>query len=191
MKIFLIINPREQEQTFFHKSNACNTILIEVLTFFNKNVLLKNSCFKRDVIPFLKNFVFQHRIRLPFETEAHSINTIHSLREHLDSYVNYSKCKTLETIPSQSPFQITFNSVSRINAGIFFATIHSQNITISIHDVFISYMDKVKGHNENLDSSIYRPSHLESPIKLNILMYRISKQRYEDVKTLISTFSLQ
>ena len=35
-------------------------------------------------------------------------------------------------------------------------------MTLSIQDIFISYIDKLIKHNENLDKPLYRPSHLES-----------------------------
>ena len=34
---------------------------------------------------FLQNLIFQYTNPLPFDTEPHSIHTIHLLREHLDS----------------------------------------------------------------------------------------------------------
>ena len=35
-------------------------------------------------------------------------------------------------------------------------------MTLSIGDVFISYIDKLLEQNENLDAPPYRPSHLEN-----------------------------
>ena len=40
----------------------------------------------QDVKSFLKNNIFQYTNPLPFETEAHSIQTTPLIREHLDSY---------------------------------------------------------------------------------------------------------
>ena len=37
-------------------------------------------------------------------------------------------------------------------------------MTLSIQDVFITYMDKLNEHNENQDTTLYRPSPLESLI---------------------------
>ena len=82
-------------------------------------------------------------------------------REHCDSYLNYILCKTLEITSSQTPFQIIFNSVKGINPGTFYRTIHPQNITLSIQDVFHTYMQKLIEFNENQDPPLYRPSHLE------------------------------
>ena len=66
------------------------------------------------------------------------------------------------TFASQNPFQIIFNPVQGISTGTYYRTIHPQNIALSIQDVFITYMDKLIEHNENLDTPVYLPSHLES-----------------------------
>ena len=84
------------------------------------------------------------------------------IRENCDSYLFYFQYKTLELTPSQTPFQIIFNPVHGINRIKFFRTIHLQNNTISIQDVFIIYIDKLIEYNERLDPPLYIPSHLES-----------------------------
>ena len=117
--------------------------------------------FTQDVT-YLSNIIFQYTNPLPFETEAHSIHTMPLLREHLDSYLYYFRYKTLEIIPSQKPLQLIFNPIQDVNPGTFFRTFHPQNLTLSKQDVFISYIDKLIEHYENLDSPFYRPSHLES-----------------------------
>ena len=48
------------------------------------------------------------------------------------------------------------------NTRTHYRTIHPQNITLTIQDVFITYVDKFIEHNENQDITLYRPSHLES-----------------------------
>ena len=92
----------------------------------------------QDVIPFLNNIIFQYTNPLPFETEPHTIRTIPLAREHCDSYLFYIRYKALEVTPSQNPFQIIFNPVKRISTGTYYRTIHPQNITLSIQDVFIT-----------------------------------------------------
>ena len=82
-------------------------------------------------------------------------------REHCDSYLYYIRYKTLEVTPSQRPFQIIFNPVKDINTGTFYRTIHPQSITLSIQDVFITYMQKLIEFNENQDTQLYLPSHVE------------------------------
>ena len=115
-----------------------------------------------DVTPFLHNLIYQYTNPLSFETEAHSIHTIPLLREHLDAYLYNFRYKTLEITPSQQPFQIIFNPVQGINNGTFYRTIHPQNLTLSIQDIFLSYINKLIEHNENLDTPLYRPSLLDS-----------------------------
>ena len=83
-------------------------------------------------------------------------------REQYDSYFNYFRYKTLESLRSQNPFKITFNPVQGINTGTYYRTIHPHNIALSVQDVFITYMDKLIEHNENLDIPVYLLSHLES-----------------------------
>ena len=56
----------------------------------------------QDVMPFLNNIIFP----LSFETEPH--NKIPLVGEHYDSYLYYSRYKTLEPLRSQNPFQIIF-----------------------------------------------------------------------------------
>ena len=116
----------------------------------------------QDVIPFLNNITFQYTNPLSFEAEPRNINTIPLLREHCDSYLYYFRYKTTKITHSQNPFQIIFNPVHGINPGTHYRTIHTQNINLSIQDVFITYMDKLTEHDENLDTLIYIPFHLES-----------------------------
>ena len=115
-----------------------------------------------DVTPFLHNLIYQYTNPLSFETEAHSVHTIPLLREHLDAYLYYFRYKTLEITPSQQHFQIIFNPVQGINNGTFYRTIHPRNLTLSIQDIFLSYINKLIEHNENLDTPLYRPSLLDS-----------------------------
>ena len=82
-------------------------------------------------------------------------------REHCDSYLYYIRYKTLEVTPSQNPFQIIFNPVEGISTGSYYRTIHPQNVTLSIKDVFITYMQKLIEFIENQDTPLYLPSHLE------------------------------
>ena len=62
---------------------------------------------------------------------------------------------------SQRPFQVIFNPVKGINTGTHYRTIHPQNITHSIQDVFLTYMRKHIEFNENQDTPLYGPSNLE------------------------------
>ena len=82
-------------------------------------------------------------------------------REHCDSYLYYIRYKTIEITSSRTPFQDNFNPVKGISTGTYSRTIHPQNITLSIQDVFLTYMQKLIEFNENQDTSLYRPSHLE------------------------------
>ena len=121
----------------------------------------QNRSLIQDVTPFLNNIIFQYTNPLPFETEPHIVHTIPLVREHCDSYLYYIRYKTLEITPSQTPFQVIFNPVKGINSGTFYRTIHPQNITLSIQDVFRTYMQKLIEFNENQDTPLYRPSHLQ------------------------------
>ena len=122
----------------------------------------QNRSFTQDVIPFLNNLIFQYTNPLPFETEPHTIHTIPIVREHCDSYLYYIRYKTLEILPSQKPFQVIFNPVKGMHTGTYYRTIYPQNITLSIQDVFLTYMQKLIEFNENQDTPLYRPSHLEN-----------------------------
>ena len=73
----------------------------------------------------------------------------------------YIRYKTFEITPSQNPFQVIFNPVKGISTGIYYRTIHPQNITLSIQDVFLTYIQKLIEFNENQDTPLYLPSHLE------------------------------
>ena len=121
----------------------------------------QNQSLIQDVTPFLNNIIFQYTNPLPFETEPHSVHTIPLAREHCDSYLYYIRYKTLEITPSQTLFQVIFNPVKRISSGTFYRTIHPQNFTLSIQDVFHTYMQKLIEFNENQDTPLYRPSHLQ------------------------------
>ena len=121
----------------------------------------QNLSLTQDVPPFLNNIIFQYTNPLPFETEPQTIHTIPLAREHCDSYLYFIRYKTLEITPSQNPFQGIFNPVKGISSGTYYRTIHPQNITLSIQDVFITYMQKLIEINKNQDTPLYLPSHLE------------------------------
>ena len=121
----------------------------------------QNRSLIQDVTPFLNNNIFQYTNPLPFETEPYILHTIPLVREHSDSYLYYIHYKTLDITPSQTPFQVIFNPVKGINSGTFYRTIHPQNIKLSIQDVFNTYMQKLIEFNENQDTPLYRPSHLQ------------------------------
>ena len=89
------------------------------------------------------------------------MHTIPLLREHLDSYLYYIRYKTYEKTPSQTQFQVIFNSVENVIKGIYYRTILPQNKQLTKHDIFNNYMNKLIVSNENLDTPIYRPSILE------------------------------
>ena len=82
-------------------------------------------------------------------------------REHCDSYLYYIRYKTLEITSSETPFQVIFNPVKAISTGTYYRTIHPQNITLSIRNVFLTYMQKLIEFNENQNTPLYCPSHLE------------------------------
>ena len=82
-------------------------------------------------------------------------------REHCDSYLYYIRYKTLEITSSETPFQVIFNPVKAISTGTNYRTIHPQNITLSIRNVFLTYMQKLIEFNENQKTPLYCPSHLE------------------------------
>ena len=121
----------------------------------------QNRSLTQDVTPFLNNIIFQYTNQLPFEIEPHTIHTIPLAREHCDSYLYYIRYKTLEITLSQNLFQVVFNPLKGISTGTYYRTIHPQNITLSIQDVFLTYMQKLIEFNENQDTPLYLPSHLE------------------------------
>ena len=121
----------------------------------------QNRSLIQDLTPFLNNIIFQYTNPLSIETEPHTMHTIPLAIEHCDSYLHYIRYKTLEIPPLQNPFQVIFNPVEEISTGSYYRTIHPQNITLSTQDVFLTYMQKLIEFNENQDSPLYRPSHLE------------------------------
>ena len=64
------------------------------------------------------------------------------LREQIDSNLFYFRYKTLDITPSETTFQVIFDSVPGLNTDPFDGTIHPQSITLSIQDVFNTYIDK-------------------------------------------------
>ena len=116
----------------------------------------QNRSLTQDVTPFLNNIIFQHTNPPPFETEPHTIHTIPLARKHCDSYLYYIRYKTLEIPLSQKPFL-----VKGITTGTYYRTIQPQNITLSIQDVFLTYMEKLIEFNGNQDTPLDLPSHLE------------------------------
>ena len=121
----------------------------------------QNRSLIQDVTPFLNSIIFQYTNPLPFETEPHTLHIIPLAREHCDSYLYFIRYKTLEITSSQFLFQVSFNPVKGISTGTYYRTIHPQNITLSIQDVFLTYMQKLIEFNENQNTPLYRPSHLE------------------------------
>ena len=103
---------------------------------------------------------------------------------------DYIRYKTLEVTPSQNPFQVIVNPVKRISTGTYFRTVHPQNITLPIQDVFITYMQKLIEFNENQDTPLYLPSHLEDlKHKSEYLRSQTLKQEFRDTITLIIGYS--
>ena len=121
----------------------------------------QNRSLTQDVTPFFNNIIFQYTNPLPFETEPHTKHTIPLAIEHCDSYLYYIRYKTLEITQSQNPFQVIFNPVKGKSTGTYYRTIHPQKITLSILDVFLTYMQKVIEFIETQDTPLYLPSHLE------------------------------
>ena len=105
----------------------------------------------QGIYPFSHNLIFQYTKRILFETEPHSIHTILLLREHLDSYLHYIRYRTYEKTPSPTQFQVIF----KVN---LYRTIYPQIIQLTIQDVFNIYINKLIEFNENLDTTLYRPS---------------------------------
>ena len=114
----------------------------------------QNRSLIQDVTLFLNNIIFQYTNPLSFETEPHMIHTIPLAREHCDSYLYYIRYKTIEMTPSHNPFQVTFNTVKGVSTGTYYRTIHPQNFTLSIQDVFLTYMQKLIEFNENQDTPL-------------------------------------
>ena len=141
----------------------------------------QNRSFIQEVTPFLNNLIFQYTNPLPFDTEPHTIHTTPLAREHCDSYFYYIRYKTLEITTSQTPFQVIFNPVRGINTGTYYRTIHPQNITLSIQDVFITYLQRLIEFNENQDSPLYLPSQLED------LKHKSEYFEVSDLETKIQT----
>ena len=121
----------------------------------------ENRSLIQDVTPFLNNIIFQYTNPLPFETEPHTLHTIPLAREHCDSFFYYIRYKTLKITSSQTPFQVVFIPFKGISTGTYYRTTHPQNITLSNLDVFLTYMQKLIEFNENQNTPLYRPSHLE------------------------------
>ena len=82
-------------------------------------------------------------------------------RDHCDPYLYYIRYKTLGITSSQTPFQVTFNPGKGKSTGTYYKTIHPQNITLSIQDVFLTYMQKIIEFNKNQGTPLYHASHLE------------------------------
>ena len=111
-------------------------------------------------------------------------------REPCDSYLYYIRYKTLEITPSQTPFQVIFNPVKGISPGTIYRTIHPQNITLSIQDVFNTYMQKLIEFNENQDTPLYRSSHLEElKHRSDFSRSLILTQEFKDMIILITGYN--
>ena len=113
-------------------------------------------------------------------------------REHCDYYLYYIRYKTLEITSSQTTFQlIIFNPVKGISPGTFYRTIHPQNITLSIQDVFL-YIQKLIEFNENQDTPLYRPSHLEEFFRFNyqLLWEQKDQQAYINIPQILTPTEL-
>ena len=74
------------------------------------------------------------------------------LREHADSYSYYFRYKPSDINPKQTSFQITFNQFPNKNSGVLYRTIYPQIITLSIQDVFITYIHRLIEHIEHIET---------------------------------------
>ena len=87
---------------------------------------------KREITPFLQNNLYNYPQPLSFENEPFTIETIPLIREHLDTYLFYFRCRNT-TITTQYPtFQISFPQQGSSPHQIYRRTINPINLLIPI-----------------------------------------------------------
>ena len=116
---------------------------------------------KTEIKPFLNNIVYNYTKPLSFENEPYSLGTIPLIREHLDTYLFYSRHKST-TISTEYPaFQITFPQQETSSTQTYRRTINPINLQVHIKDVFHAFLNQEKEFNLSLENPKYRPNALQ------------------------------
>ena len=124
--------------------------------------LIKNArLVKSEIRPFLHNIVYNYTQPLPFENEPYTLETIPLIREHMDTYLFYIGHRSTTASTEYQPFQITFPTQDPPSTQTYRRTINPITLQIPIHEVFFSFLNKVKDHNISLENPNYSPNALE------------------------------
>ena len=98
---------------------------------------------------------------LPFENEPYTLDTIPLIREHLDPYLFYIRCRSTTASTEYPSFQITFPQQETSSIRTYRRTIIPINLQTPIQEVFHAFLNKVKDFNLALENPKYSPNALE------------------------------
>ena len=119
---------------------------------FQTPVIKNAKVVKLGLNPFLQNIISYYTQPLPFENEPHTIETIPLIREHLDTYLFYIGYKVLTITTEYPAFQISFPQQRPNSSHIYRRTTNPTNLQVPIRQVFHTFLNNVKDHNQALES---------------------------------------
>ena len=127
---------------------------------FQTPVIKNAKVVKLELNPFLQNIISHYAQPFPFENEPHTIETIPLIREHLDKYLFYIRCKVLTITTEYPAFQISFPQQRPNSSHIYRRTTNPTNLQVPIRQVFHAFSNNVKDHNQALEIPTISPNAL-------------------------------
>ena len=98
---------------------------------------IKNAkVIKTEIKPFLHNSVYNYTQPLSFENEPYSLEIIHLIREHLDTYLFYIRHRSTTVSTEYPSFQNTFPQQESSSIQTYRRTLNPNNLQITIKEVF-------------------------------------------------------
>ena len=128
---------------------------------FQTPVIKNAKVVKLELNPFIQNMISHYTQPLPFENEPHTIETIPLIREHLDTYLFYIRCKVLTITAEYPAFQISFPQQRHKSSHIHRRTINPINIQVPTKQVFHAFLNNVKDHNLAHEIPKFSPNALD------------------------------
>ena len=137
------------------KSSKPSPSLFEIPNIKNPKVV------KTEMKPFLNNIVYNYTKLLSFENEPYSLETILLIREHLDTYLFYTRHRST-TISTEDPaFLVTFTQQETPSTQTYRRSVNPINLQVHFEDVFYAFLNQVREFNLSLENLKYSPNALQ------------------------------
>ena len=91
---------------------------------------------KTEIKPFLNNIVYNYTQPLSFENEPYSLETIPLIRDHLDTYLFYTRHRSTAASTEYPSFQFTFPQQETSSIQTYRRAMNPFNLQNPIKEVF-------------------------------------------------------